>query len=295
MFKNKDGTLSGKKISITVIILVLASVLVLQAFVVVPPGHTGVVVTLGRVEEGVLQEGMSVKTPFVQQVVIMNNQVQKLDVTTEAFSNDLQTISAVLAVNYRIDKGMSHDVYKNVGFSYESVLLIPAVNEVLKAVVANYSASELVEDRSAVSVELNEDITTRLTGSGIIIESINIIDWDFSEEYIVAIEQKQVAEQNLIKTRTEQEQAVVIANAEAEKQLIAANAAAEAAVIAANAEAQQISIQAEAQSTANELLAASLTEVLINYETIEKWDGKLPTVQTGEGGTLVGLDIPIGE
>ena len=292
MFKNKDGKVAGGRIVLVVIIAILALSVVLGSVVVVPAGHTGVVLTLGRVSDIVLQEGMHFKVPFAQQVILINNRIVKMEVTTQAFSKDLQTVSAVLAVNYRIDKGMSQTIYRNVGNAYESVLVVPAVHEVLKAVVAEYTASTLVADRSSVSVELDNNMKEKLADSGIVVEDFNIIDWDFSDEYIAAIEQKQVAEQNLIKTRTEQEQAVVIAEAAAKQKVIAAQAAAEAAVIEAEAKAKQIAVEAEAQAEANRKLSESLNENLINYETVNKWDGKLPTVQTGNGGALIGIDLP---
>ena len=292
MFKNKDGKVAGGRIVLVVIIAILALSVVLGSVVVVPAGHTGVVLTLGRVSDIVLQEGMHFKIPFAQQVILINNRIVKLEVETQAFSKDLQTVSAKLAVNYRIDKGMSQTIYRNVGNAYESVLVVPAIHEVLKAVVAEYTASTLVADRSTVSVELDNNMKQKLADSGIVVEDFNIIDWDFSDEYIAAIEQKQVAEQNLIKTRTEQEQAVVIAEATAKQKVIAAQAAAEAAVIEAEAKAKQIAVEAEAQAEANRKLSESLNENLINYETVNKWDGKLPSVQTGSGGALIGIDLP---
>ncbi len=292
MFKNKDGTTSVKKIVSTGILIILIASVALGSFIVIPAGHTGVVVTMGSVSDIVLQEGLHFKIPFAQQVVLMDNRIVKLEVTTQAFSKDLQTVSAVLAINYRVDKGMSHSIYKNIGGAYESVLVVPAVNEVLKAVVAEYTASTLVANRSAVSVELDNNLKTKLQTSGIIVEDINVIDWDFSDEYIAAIEQKQVAEQNLIKTRTEQEQAVVIAEASAKQKVIAAQADADSAVIAAEARAKQITMEADAQAEANRKLSESLSNELINYEMINKWDGKLPEVQTGSGGALIGIDLP---
>ncbi|MEL7602965.1 MAG: prohibitin family protein [Bacillota bacterium] len=292
MFKNKDGTTSVKKIVSTSIIVILIASVALGSFIVIPAGHSGVVVTMGSVSDIVLQEGLHFKIPFAQQVILMDNRIVKLEVTTQAFSKDLQTVSAVLAINYRVDKGMSHSIYKNIGGAYESVLVIPAVNEVLKAVVAEYTASTLVANRSAVSVELDNNLKAKLQTSGIIVEDINVIDWDFSDEYIAAIEQKQVAEQNLIKTRTEQEQAVVIAEASAKQKVIAAQADADSAVIAAEARAKQITVEADAQAEANRKLSESLSNELINYEMINKWDGKLPEVQTGSGGALIGIDLP---
>ena len=90
----------------------------------------------------------------------------------------------------------------------------------------------------------------KLNARGIFIEDLNIIDWDFSAEYIAAVEAKQVAEQNLIKTKTEQEEQIVIAEAEAKKKRIAAEADSDTAIIAAKAEAERIRIEAEATAEA---------------------------------------------
>lgn len=291
MFKNKDGTRSFKKMGITLAIVLLLCMVGFGSVIVIPAGHTGVIITMGSVGDTVLQEGLHYKTPFMQSVVYIDNRITKLEVNTQAFSKDLQTISAVLAVNYRVDKGSSNIIYKNVGMAYESVVVVPSVHEVLKAVVAQYTASTLVSDRSAVSAQLDDYIKNKLVSSGIIVEDLNVIDWDFSDEYIQAIEQKQMAEQNLIKTRTEQEQAVVITEAEARQRLISAQSLAEAAIIDAEARAKQIAVEAEAQAEANRKLVESLTQQLIEYETILKWDGKLPQVQTGAGGGII-IDIP---
>ncbi|HMM30526.1 MAG TPA: prohibitin family protein [Clostridia bacterium] len=288
MFKRKDGTYSIGKIFVSLVAAALVLGVVFGSFIVIPAGHTGVVVTFGSVSENVLQEGIHLKIPFAQSVVQIDNRIVKLEVSTEAFSKDLQTITTVLAVNYRISKSMSYSIYKEVGGGFEDVLVIPAVNEVLKAVVAKYTASDLVGNRSAVSAELDAQLDEKLNSRGIFVEDFNIIDWDFSTEYIAAVEAKQVAEQNLIKTRTEQEQQTVIAEAEAERQVITANAAAQSALIAAEAEAKRIVMEAEAQAEANQKLAASLNESVIEYLKIQRWNGVLPYV-TGEASPFVDI------
>ncbi len=294
MFRNKEGNIAlGKIVSLVIVAVIVVSV-ALGAFVVIPAGHTGVVVTLGRVSDQVLQEGFHFKIPLAQEIVEIDNRIVKLEVTTEAFSKDLQTVSTVLAVNYRIAKNMSYSIYKEVGAAFEEVLVTPAVNEALKAVVAQYTASDLVASRSEVSVELDTELNGKLNARGIYIEDLNIIDWDFSPEYIAAVEAKQVAEQNLIKTTTEQEQQIVIAEAEAEKKVIAAQAEAESALIAAQAEAQRIKLEAEAQAEANRILAQSVSEELIHYQTVDKWNGQLPQVSmSGSDATpLIGVTLP---
>ncbi|MBQ7045464.1 MAG: hypothetical protein IJN65_03115 [Clostridia bacterium] len=92
-----------RNLSIVAIIVLLAVLVVANSFTIVDAGHTGVVVTLGKVNEGVLQEGLHLKAPFVQKVVKIDNRIVKLEVDTEAFSKDLQTVATTLAINYRVD------------------------------------------------------------------------------------------------------------------------------------------------------------------------------------------------
>ena len=280
MFKDKAGNFSPLKVVGLVLVVMLLVIFLSSSFVVIPAGHTGVALTFGKVEDTVLQEGLHFKVPFVQKIVVVDNRIVKLDVNTEAFSKDLQTITTVVAVNYHVGKESSQTVYKNVGMGFEEVLITPAVNEVLKAVTAKYTAVELVSSRAEVSMLLDDGLNEKLNSYGIFINELNIINWDFSEEYINAVEAKQVAEQNLIKTRTEQEQALVIANTEAQKR-----------VIAAEAEANEIKVLAEANAESNRILTESISELLIRYQTVAKWDGKLPTVMAGSDNMLI--DIPL--
>ena len=280
MFKDKAGNFSPFKLVGLILVVILLVVFVSASYVVIPAGHTGVALTFGKVEDTVLQEGLHFKVPFVQKIAVMDNRIVKLDVNTEAFSKDLQTITTVVAVNYHVGKENSQTVYKNVGLNFEEVLITPAVNEVLKAVTAKYTAVELVSSRAEVSMLLDDGLNEKLNGYGIFINELNIINWDFSEEYINAVEAKQVAEQNLIKTRTEQEQALVIANTEAQKR-----------VIAAEAEANEIKVLAEANAESNRIITESISELLIKYQTVAKWDGKLPTVMSGSDNMLI--DIPL--
>ncbi|MBQ6146314.1 MAG: prohibitin family protein [Clostridia bacterium] len=280
MFKDKAGNFSPFKLVGLILAVILVVAFISASYVVIPAGHTGVALTFGKVEDTVLQEGLHFKVPFVQKIAVMDNRIVKLDVNTEAFSKDLQTITTVVAVNYHVGKENSQTVYKNVGLNFEEVLITPAVNEVLKAVTAKYTAVELVSSRAEVSMLLDDGLNEKLNGYGIFINELNIINWDFSEEYINAVEAKQVAEQNLIKTRTEQEQALVIANPEAQKR-----------VIAAEAEANEIKVLAEANAESNRIITESISELLIKYQTVAKWDGKLPTVMSGSDNMLI--DIPL--
>ena len=107
METNVIKKINPKKIIIPIVIVIVAVIVGLNSFVVVDAGHTGVVVTMGKVNEGVLQEGVHAKIPFVQSVEKIDNRIQKLEVNTEAFSKDLQSVKTVLAINYRVDTSKS--------------------------------------------------------------------------------------------------------------------------------------------------------------------------------------------
>ena len=269
---------------IIVIVVILAILFVgLNCLTIVQPGHTGVVVTLGSVSEGVLQEGIHIKLPFVQSVVMIDNRITKLEVDTEAFSSDLQTVETTLAINYRVDTSKSYSIYKNIGGDYETVLVVPAVNEVLKAIAARYTAEESVTNRTLISNGLVTGLNEKLNDIGLYVTDVNIINFDFSEAFITAIEEKQVAQQQLLKAETEKQTAIT--NAEAE---------AEAMKVKAEAEAEAMRIRAEAEAEANAIIAASLTDPLIQYHKIDKWNGELPMV-TGGSGTFLDIGDITGE
>ena len=107
MFRDKAGNVAVGKIVAMVTVLVLVLIILGGSIVVVEAGRTGVVLTFGRVSPVVMQEGIHLKVPFAQNVVTINNRIVKIEVTTEAFSKDLQTISSVIAVNYHINKTAS--------------------------------------------------------------------------------------------------------------------------------------------------------------------------------------------
>ena len=196
----------SKKVVIPVLVIIAVIILIANSAVIVPAGHTGVVLTLGRVDENVLQEGLHFKIPFIQDVVKIDNRITKLEVDTEAFSKDLQTVSTTIAINYRVETSMSYSIYKNIGRDYESVLVVPAVNEVLKAITANYTAEESVTNRTLVSNGLIDGLNEKLNEIGLYVTDVNIINFDFSDAYITAIEEKQVAQQQLLKAETEKQQ-----------------------------------------------------------------------------------------
>lgn len=261
-----------------------------NSITVVSSGQTGVEVRMGKVTGTVFGDGFHFKAPFITSIVKMDNQIQKETVDTNAVSKDLQTVSASIAVNYHLSAESSADMYKNVGKGYVDKILLPTVQESTKAIMAQYNAEGLIINRGKVSVEIEGLIQQRTQDYGVVIDSLNITNFDFSAEFNRAIEQKQVAEQNKLKAETEKEQKIIEAEAQAAEKTIAAKAEADAAKLKAEGEAEAIKTKAEAQAEANEKIAKSLTEEVLNNKAIDKWNGEYPNVVAGEQSSML-IDI----
>lgn len=279
----KDGEIKPKrsgKVAGLIVAGVIAVIVLGSSFTIVPAGHTGVVLTLGKVSSTSFSEGFHLRIPFIQNVEKMSNKIQVYETPASAVSKDLQTVSSNIAVNYRLVSDKSADMYQNVGIDYHTVLIAPVVQECMKSATARYTAEQLITERQAVADEVKTALDDKLNNYGIYIEKFNIVNFEFSAEFNNAIEAKQVAEQNLLKTETEQKQAITIAEAQAKQK-----------VIAAEANANAILAEAEAQAEANRLLEESLSSKVIAYEQISKWDGVMPKVVSGDSdGMLISIN-----
>jgi len=256
-----------KKSALTVVIAIFALIFVLQCFTYVPVGSTGVVKNLGAPSGKIMTNGLHLKAPFLQSVETVDNQIQKFKVDADAVTKDLQEVSSTIAVNYRVNPAESVSIVRNIGaLLYEDKILYPAVQESVKSVTAKYTAEGLITERAKVSMEIAKGLEEKVSSYGISVQEFNIENFKFSDAFTRAIEEKQVAQQDLIRVETEQKQIIVKA---------------EAAAKAAEAEARAILVQAEAQAEANRMLAASLSQTLVEYEKIKAWDGILPKVSGG--------------
>lgn len=289
------------------IVALLVVILAADSFATVPVGSTGILLTFGKVEDGkALSEGLHIKLPLVQRIVSMDNRVKKLELNTEAFSKDIQTVSATLAVNYRLQAEKSFAIYKTHGTQYEQNIIVPATHEVLKSVCAQYTAEELISKRAESSDMMRDELDAKLSGMGITVTDFNIIDFDFSDEFINAVEAKQVAEQVKKKAATENETAIAQAErekqvsikqseAEAERVRIEAEAQAQSTLIAAQAQADAVKLAADAEAYRMQNEGKYVTNSLIDKILAENWDGKLPNVVGGDVKGILNVDSLLDE
>ena len=289
------------------IVALLVVILAADSFTTVPVGSTGILLTFGKVEDGkALSEGLHLKLPLVQRIVSMDNRVKKLELNTEAFSKDIQTVSATLAVNYRLQAEKSFAIYKTHGTQYEQNIIVPAAHEVLKSVCAQYTAEELISKRAESSDMMRDELDAKLSGMGITVTDFNIIDFDFSDEFINAVEAKQVAEQVKKKAATENETAIAQAErekqvsikqseAEAERVRIEAEAQAQSTLIAAQAQADAVKLAADAEAYRMQNEGKYVSDSLIDKILAENWDGKLPNVVGGDVKGILNVDSLLDE
>lgn len=258
------------KESRVVLILSLLFIIFFSSFSKVNTGHTGILVSFGKVENKTYSEGIVIK-PFWKNMVQVDNRIQKnghddKPISLTAFTRDTQQVFLNYTVNYRINRENASQLYKNIGIDYFKTVLIPIIQESVKIECAKYTADSLLENRDKLAQDIEKDIKEKFSQNYIDLTATAIEDLGFTDEYEKAVEQKQVAMQE--KLRAEQE--------------------AEKVKVEADANAYKIEKNAEAEAKANELKQKTITKELIEYEKIQKWDGKLPTVEGG-GNAIIDM------
>jgi len=263
------------RIVIFAIIALLVIIVVFSSFTTIESGTVGVVSIFGAVKDEPLYEGLHFIAPLVTTVNKMNTRTQKVEAICAAASKDLQTISTTIVVNYRVTEATAPTLYAGVGRDYENVIIIPAIQESVKAVVAQYSAEELITKRQFVSASISEQLSGKIGSYGLVIEIFNITNLEFSAEFNAAIEAKQTAQQAALK---------------AEQDLSRIRIEAEQKVVNAQAEANATKAQADAQAYAIEVIQKQLaqSEAYLEYQKIQKWNGQLPMVQ-GDSSPIIDM------
>jgi prohibitin 1 len=240
-----------------VFFLILASNL--KPFVIINAGERGVVMKFGKVQEGILDEGIHGIMPLVTRVETLSVRVQKDELKADAASKDLQYVTINVALNWRVDATQVNTVYQTIGNESQIVNLIisPAVSEVVKAATAKNNAEEIITRRRELKEEIDRDIRERLSSYGVLVDDISLVNIEFSPEFAKAIEAKQIAEQ------------------EARRASFIAQKAEQEAFADIN--------RAKGQAEAQRLLRENLTPSILQKEAIEKWNGQFPMVMGGSG------------
>lgn len=267
--KVKEVKVNNKKtkIGITIaVIIVILLILLFASITQVPAGSKGVLLNMGAVSGKVYNEGIAFKIPFIQEIEIIDTRVKKLEVENNASaSKDLQSITSSIVVNYRVNANEVCDLYQNIGLQYESTIISPAISECIKSITSQYTAEELITRRSEVSEGMKTLLQEKLKNKYIIIDSFNITNFEFSDAFNAAIEEKQIAEQNALKAQYDLERI--------------------------QTEAQQEITKAQGEAEAMRIKNEQLSDKILYLEFINKWNGQMPTYYGGSDNLLFGLNL----
>jgi len=237
---------------------------------IVPPGHRGVKVTLGRAAEQFLPEGFGFKLPLVTRVVPISVRQRTVPLRAECFSSDLQQITLDLRILYRVPEQSVVQIYRQYAGDPFDNLIAPRVQEAVKEVTALLTAEQIVKNRGQVKLDALASAREKI-GDILEVNDLVIRNIDLSDELERAIEAKMVAEQEAARARFVQMQTEIEA---------------ETAVIRAEGEAQAIRIRGE---------ALRLNPEFLRLQLVEKWNGRSPLVVPGDvSGTGAGLLLPVG-
>lgn len=317
---NSDGEPHMVQTIISLIICLIS----LITFIFVPfsfhqieTGEVAVVKVWGNAKE-VKSEGLYFGSWISTKYVKYDLKTQEINADISAYSQDAQSMTASLTVQFRIQADKVLEINKKYGSLDVLTERIQAVSEEkAKVVLSTSSAMALIETRSGLSAKVEEEIKNIIGQYYIDITMVAVTDITFSDAFENTVEDKMIAEQEKLKAEYEKEKAII----QAEQSLEVAKLEAEAKLAEAEGEAKSLEAIAQAQANAIKLksietarmLGFTITETItedgtvydidftdktqeeinaiseyLKYiEYLEKWNGELPNVVTSDSATIM--------
>ncbi|HEY2981046.1 MAG TPA: prohibitin family protein [Anaerolineales bacterium] len=279
-------------ISSAVVVVLVGAILLSVAgagLVYVEATQRGVVKTIGSggVRSEALSPGLHWILPFVEQMVpySISRQTYTMSVAPQegqisgddsirARTKDGQEVFIDASVIYSVDPAKVVQLHIDWQNRYEEGVVRAISRGTIRDVASQYGVEEIVSSkRTELEQKITEGLRAKLAENDLLLVDFVLRDIHFSEEYAAAVEQKQIAEQQVQQAKF----VVESKKQEAEQVRQTAQGAADAAVISAKGAAESRLIQAQAEAQANQLLSQSLTPQLIQYQYILRL---APGVQT---------------
>ena len=238
--------------------LLLVCFLVLcNPFVMVGPGERGIKIRLGEVEQESYGEGLHFIFPFIQKFKTMNVKTQKMTLNTAVYTKDIQQAKITYVVNFNVQPENVNKLFQEVGVDYKNTILVPVVEGTIKDIIGKWNAQDLIANREAATRDIATKLKEQLTPRYISVTGFQIVDINYSEVFERAIESKVTAEQDALKAKNK--------------------------TVQIEEEAKQKLISAEAEAKSMRIRATALTQnkALVEYEAVQKWDGKMPQYMLG--------------
>ena len=263
MKKIKD--MSVGQISLLSLLALIVVITVFSSFYTIKSTERGVLSTFGKISPGVIDDGLHVKIPFIQTIKKVNVQQKKFDGKENSYTRDVQTSEVQYTINYDLVRENVNNLIKNVGDDYHNRIVVPFIRSAMKEAFGNFAATEIVENRDAVRREIETTLRHTLDSNYFLNIQFQLVDIDFDDDFENAIKEKQVAEQQALKAKN--------------------------VTIQIEEQAKQTKIRAEADAEAIRIKAKALESnpKLVEYEAVQKWDGKMPQYMMGNTLPLINL------
>jgi len=264
IFKETDDTADKAiKVGLTLATLLVLG-LILNPLGIVKTGEKGIRLRFGAITGNTVEEGLYFRIPFVEKVTKINTQTQKAEVQASAASKDLQTVTATVALNWKVNPNTIQTLYQEYRQDYESRIIAPTIQEAVKSATAQFTADELITKRSDVREKIKVNLKEKLESKGFFVEEFNIVNFDFSPLFNKAVESKVTAEQEALAAKNKLEQVKFESEQEIQK---------------ARGRAEALRIEGDALRQNSQL---------IELRAIEKWNGTLPQYT---GGTIPFINL----
>ena len=238
--------------------------LVLMPFYIVQPGYAAMHQRLGSIIHIRKRPGFYLSMPIIDTITHIDTKICVMNNETTALSKDLQFVSIGVAINYRISD-IEH-VYNNLGTEFIQTVIDPFAAESIKAVVAKYTAEDLIQLRHEAKDKVCEDLKQRLQVHCIDLVEFNFVHVDFSTAFLHSVEEKQIAQQTALMSKNETSKIQELATQ---------------SKIRADADGYARRVTADSIAYGLNAKRAGLSKDLIELLKIEKWDGVLPKVMSG--------------
>ncbi len=258
--------MEGSRLSpvlVTVLVIVIAvAIIVAMGIVSVPVGHVGLVIRFGGIDRMIYPGHPNIVIPGLEKTEFIDTRENSIEFDAATFSKQQQDVKISITIIYMLDRSKVGEMYKTIGTrdKVEKKLILPKSEHILKTVVSEYPTDMVHRNRNEISEKVISYLKKEIP-EAVSIVAVNLKNITFSEEYTKAIEDKQRAEQMALKAEYDRQRALK------EKEIA--------------------QIQGEAEKIRQQNIGAALTPLVIQNKWINKWDGKMPQVVTGDSGSLI--------
>ena len=252
-------------IPILVLCLLVCFMILCNPFVMVGPGERGIKIKLGQVQPDSYGEGLHFIFPFIQKFRTMDVKTQKNTLTTAVYTKDIQQARITYVINFNVQPDKVNKLFQEVGLDYTNKILTPVVEGTIKDIIGKWNAQDLIANREKATGDILFKLQNQLSDNYINVTDFQMTEINYSDVFERAIESKVTAEQEALKAKNK----TVQVQEEAKQK-----------VIAAEAEARSMSIRAQ---------ALAQNKSLVQYEAVQKWDGKMPQYMLGNSVPFINV------